>query len=169
MAGKSLRLNVGSIFTKEPGKIYFYRYLLDGHRKTVSLQTANRVEAIREAEALCPIVQATSAEVIAAHVSQARGLSSVERNLSLSEVREFYSCHPRHTTPATCEIQLDDGKIFKSSKTMLNVSKLSVGEHSYKVRAIDKDKNIGEWSEVQTFTISRSPARTTPAASRNTS
>lgn len=51
------------------------------------------------------------------------------------------------------EIQLDDGKILKSSKTSINVSKLSVGEHSYKVRAVDKEKNVGEWSEVQTFTV----------------
>ena len=54
---------------------------------------------------------------------------------------------------ANYEIQLDDGKILKSSKTTLNVSNLSVGEHSYKVRAIDKDKNVGEWSEVQTFVV----------------
>lgn len=52
MAKKSLRLSVGSIFTKGPGKIYFYRYQLDGHRKTVSLQTTNRVEAVKKAEAL---------------------------------------------------------------------------------------------------------------------
>mgnify|MGYP005888559869 CR=1 FL=1 len=54
---------------------------------------------------------------------------------------------------ANYEIQLDDGKILKSSKTTLNVSNLSVGEHTYKVRAVDKDKNVGEWSEVQTFTV----------------
>ena len=52
MAKKSLRLSVGSIFTKGPGKIYFYRYQLDGHRKTVSLQTTNRAEAVKKAEAL---------------------------------------------------------------------------------------------------------------------
>ena len=54
---------------------------------------------------------------------------------------------------ANYEIQLDDGKILKSSKTSINVSNLSVGEHSYKVRAVDKDRNVGEWSEVQTFTV----------------
>lgn len=37
---KSLRLAVGAIFPKGPGKIYFYRYQVDGRRKTVSLQTA---------------------------------------------------------------------------------------------------------------------------------
>ncbi len=54
---------------------------------------------------------------------------------------------------ANYEIQLDDGKILKSSKTSINVSNLSVGEHSYRVRAVDKEKNVGEWSEVQTFTV----------------
>ena len=54
---------------------------------------------------------------------------------------------------ANYEILLDNGKILKSGKTTLNVSNLSVGEHTYKVRAVDKDKNVGEWSEVQTFTV----------------
>lgn len=63
MAKKSLRLSVGSIFTKGPGKIYFYRYQLDGYRKTVSLQTTNRAEAVKKAEALLPIIKATSTEV----------------------------------------------------------------------------------------------------------
>ena len=39
MASKTIRLSTGSIFPKGPGKIYFYRYQVDGHRKTVSLQT----------------------------------------------------------------------------------------------------------------------------------
>ena len=64
MAKKSLRLSVGSIFTKGPGKIYFYRYQLDGHRKTVSLQTTNRAEAVKKAEALLPIIKATSTEAV---------------------------------------------------------------------------------------------------------
>ena len=32
-----------------PGTIYFYRCQVDGHRKTVSLQTTNRAEALRKA------------------------------------------------------------------------------------------------------------------------
>ena len=49
MASKTIRLSTGSIFPKGPGKIYFYRYQVDGHRKTVSLQTASRAEALRKA------------------------------------------------------------------------------------------------------------------------
>jgi len=33
MAKKSVRLSVGAIFTKGPGKIYFYRYQLKALRK----------------------------------------------------------------------------------------------------------------------------------------
>ena len=70
MAVKSVRLSVGSIFHKGPGKIYFYRYQVDGHRKTVSLQTTNCAEALRKAEEFIPIIKATSTEVIAAYVQQ---------------------------------------------------------------------------------------------------
>ena len=106
MAKKSLRLSVGSIFTKGPGKIYFYRYQLDGHRKTVSLQTTNRAEAVKKAEALLPVIKATSTEVIAAHVQQARGLSSPIRELSLDGVWDYYSTHPERATPATVNEQI---------------------------------------------------------------
>ena len=54
---------------------------------------------------------------------------------------------------ANYEILLDNGKILKSGKTSIGIGKLSVGEHSYRVRAVDKNKNVGEWSEVQTFTV----------------
>ena len=37
MTSKAIRLNIGSIFPKGPGKIYFYRYQVDGHRKTVKI------------------------------------------------------------------------------------------------------------------------------------
>ena len=57
MASKTIRLSTGSIFPKGPGKIYFYRYQVDGHRKTISLQTTNRAEALRKAEEFIPIIK----------------------------------------------------------------------------------------------------------------
>ena len=57
MASKTIRLSVGAIFSKGPGKIYFYRYQVDGHRKTVSMQTTNRAEALRKAEEFIPIIK----------------------------------------------------------------------------------------------------------------
>lgn len=104
MAKKSLRLQIGSIFTKGPGKIYYFRYQVEGRRKTVSLQTANRTEALKKAQEFQPVVQASSVEVIAAHVSHARGLKEVERNLCLPEVWAFYSQHPDRAIPATMNV-----------------------------------------------------------------
>jgi len=106
MAVKSVRLSVGSIFPKGPGKIYFYRYQVDGHRKTVSLQTTNRAEALRKAEEFIPIIKATSPEVIAAHVQQAKGFATAKRDLPLSGVWDYYSMHPDRANPATVHEQL---------------------------------------------------------------
>ena len=39
MTNKAIRLNIGSIFPKGPGKIYFYRYQVDGHRKTINISS----------------------------------------------------------------------------------------------------------------------------------
>ena len=50
MGTQSLRLKVGSIYTKGPGKIYYFRYQVEGHRKTVSLQTTSRAEALKKAQ-----------------------------------------------------------------------------------------------------------------------
>ena len=93
-------------FPKGPGKIYFYRYQVDGHRKTVSLQTANRAEALRKAEEFIPIIKATSAEVAAAHVQQAKGFATAKRDLPLSGVWDYYSMHPDRANPATIHEQL---------------------------------------------------------------
>lgn len=78
MANKTLRLSVGSIFSKGPGKIYFYRYQLKGRRKTVSLQTSNRSEALRKAQELLPIVRASTPEIVAAQVEYANGFREAE-------------------------------------------------------------------------------------------
>ena len=111
MASKTIRLSVGAIFSKGPGKIYFYRYQLDGHRKTVSLQTANRTDALRKAEEFIPIIKATSAEVIAAHVQQAKGLAVAKRELPLSDVWDYYSMHPDRANPAPIHEQLQYNRI----------------------------------------------------------
>ena len=46
-----------------------------------------------------------------------------------------------------------DGVTKTTSKNFLKVSKLAVGSHSYRVHAIDKDKNAGEWSEYRSFEV----------------
>ena len=71
MTTKSFRLKVGSICAKGPGKIYYFRYQIEGHRKTISLQTVNRAEALKNAQEFQPVIQSSSMDVIAAHVSLA--------------------------------------------------------------------------------------------------
>ena len=100
---KSFRLAVGSIFSKGPGKIYFYRYQLDGRRKTVSLQTANRAEALKKAQSLIPIVKASTPEIVAAHVEYAKGFKEAERNLCVADIWDYYGSS---TVCATLELEL---------------------------------------------------------------
>lgn len=54
---------------------------------------------------------------------------------------------------AKYQIQLDNGKIYTSTKTTLSVSNLKIGKHTYRVRAIDKAGNVGAWSAAKTFTV----------------
>jgi len=106
VGNSSLRLSIGAIFTKGPGRIYFYRYQLEGRRKTVSLKTTNRTEALKQARALIPIIQASTPEIVAAHVEYAKGFREVERNLTLPDIWQYYSTHPDRAIPATVNEQL---------------------------------------------------------------
>ncbi len=106
MGNSSLRLSVGAIFTKGPGRIYFYRYQLAGRRKTVSLKTANRTEALKQARALIPIIQASPPEIVATHVEYAKKFREIERNLTLPDIWPYYSTHPDRAIPATVNEQL---------------------------------------------------------------
>ena len=103
---KTLRLSVGALFTKGPGKIYFYRYQVAGRRKTVSLHTNNRAEALKKVQELIPIVKASTPEIVAAHVEYAKGFKEAERNLCVSDIWEYYSHHPERAIPATVNERL---------------------------------------------------------------
>ncbi len=46
-----------------------------------------------------------------------------------------------------------DGKFYKSAKNTIKVSKLSVGEHTYRVMALDKAKNESVWSDAVAFMV----------------
>lgn len=54
---------------------------------------------------------------------------------------------------AKYQIQLDNGKIYTSTKNSISISKLTAGTHTYRVRAIDKAKNVGAWSARKSFTV----------------
>lgn len=92
--------------TEKTGGPYYYRYQLNGQRKEIPLQTDNKEEAEKKAKALVPITQAKSIEVVAAHVSQARGFEMQTQKLLLSEAWNVYSQHPDRAMPHTVSEQL---------------------------------------------------------------
>ena len=81
MAISKIKLKIGTVYQKEPNGIYYFRYQVNGARKAISLKTRNKQQAIKEAEKYVPLIQATSSEVIAAHVKYARNLAAPEKNL----------------------------------------------------------------------------------------
>ncbi len=60
MAVKRIKLDVGTVYQKEEGGIYFFRYQINGARKAISLKTHNQKEAIEEAKKQIPLLKATS-------------------------------------------------------------------------------------------------------------
>ncbi len=106
MAGKTIKLDTGTIYKKTPDSSYYFRYQINGQRKAVSLKTKNQKEAIAKAEDLMPVVKATSTEVISAHVKHARGLEKKKKALPLSAAWNVYIEHPDRATPATVNEQL---------------------------------------------------------------
>ena len=101
MAIQKIKLDVGTVYQKEEGGGYYFRYQINGARKAISLKTRNRKEAIKAAEQQIPLLKATSTEVIAAHVKYARGLVRSENSLLLSHAWEVYSQSPERATPDT--------------------------------------------------------------------
>ena len=106
MAEKTIKLDIGTIYKKNPQSSYYFRYQINGQRKAVSLKTRNQKEAISKAEELLPVLKATTTEVISAHVKHAKGLASKKQSLPLAKIWEVYSNHPDRATPATVAEQI---------------------------------------------------------------
>ncbi len=47
MPRKPIKLDIGAIYQKEDGGIYYFRYQVNGERKAISLKTKNQIEAIK--------------------------------------------------------------------------------------------------------------------------
>ena len=101
MAGKVVKLEIGTVYQKTINGSYYFRYQTNGQRKAVSLKTKNHKKAIAKAEELIPIIKATNIEIISAHVKHAKGLASKKKSLELSKVWEVYCKQPERATPAT--------------------------------------------------------------------
>ncbi len=103
---KSVTLEIGSIYKKVNSNSYYFRYQINGERKTISLRTKNKKEAVNKAQEMIPILKADSKEVIAAHVQHAKSLVKKQKQLELSNAWEIYSNHPNRATPSTKNEQL---------------------------------------------------------------
>ena len=66
MAGKSVKLDIGTVYKKDDDGPYFFRYQLNGQRKAVSLKTKNQQKAIAKAKDFVPIVKSTTMDLISA-------------------------------------------------------------------------------------------------------
>lgn len=98
---QKIKLDIGTLYQKEVGGSYYYRYQVNGERKAVSLKTSNQDEAIRKAKDYVPVVQASSIEVISAHVKLARRLENARQKLLLRDAWQKYIEHPDRGMPAT--------------------------------------------------------------------
>ena len=48
MAIQKIKLDIGTVYQKEEGGVYYFRYQVNGARKAISLKTRNRKEALKE-------------------------------------------------------------------------------------------------------------------------
>ena len=106
MAGKVVKLDIGTVYQKTANGSYYFRYQINGQRKAVSLKTKNQKEAVKKAQDLIPIVKASNTEIISAHVKHAKGFASKHKSLELNKAWEVYSNHPDRATPATVAEQI---------------------------------------------------------------
>jgi integrase len=105
MAGKLVKLDIGTVYQKIAKGTYYFRYQVKGQRKAVSLKTKNQKEAVAKAQELIPVVKSTTTEMISAHIKYARGLVVKKKSLPLVNIWEVYSTHPERATPSTVHEQ----------------------------------------------------------------
>ncbi len=72
----------------------------------ISLRTKDYHEALKKVAELVPITQARTAEVVAAHVNEARGFAKLVTDLALTDAWSKYEQHPDRAMPHTVSEQL---------------------------------------------------------------
>ncbi len=103
---ESERLPLGTIYQVKEGGNYYLRYQIQGRRKNVNLNTSDYDVALEEYKRLLPTLQATTVEVVAAHVKNARQLAGRMQHITLGDAWEKYSASPDRAMPATVSEQL---------------------------------------------------------------
>jgi integrase len=158
MAGKTHRLKRGTIYQKQEGGTYYFRYQVNGHRKAVSLQTRNLKEATAKAEKMVAVVDAPSLDVVAAHVAHVN-FGQKNHTLTLGDAWQVYESHPDRATPSTVSeresyratwrdfvehagpgIRLDDVTPHMAAQFANELRKqpIAVDTHNRKIRRIKK-------------------------------
>ncbi|MBO4632275.1 MAG: tyrosine-type recombinase/integrase, partial [Lentisphaeria bacterium] len=106
-----MKLVAGSIRRRGRNGCFAYRCQVNGRRTEISLQTRDYHEALKKVAELVPITQARTAEVVAAHVNEARGFAKQAMDLALVDSWEKYVHHPDRAMPHTMHEQ----KSYKAS------------------------------------------------------
>ena len=114
MEQEKVKLPLGTIYQVKEGGNYYLRYQIQGKRKNVNLKTDDYDEALKEYQRLLPTLQATTVEVVAAHVKNARQLAGRIMRLTLGDAWEKYSVSPDRAMPATIHEQLSYQATFQS-------------------------------------------------------
>lgn len=63
MAIQKIKLDLGTVYQKEEGGIYYFRYQVNGARKAISLKTRNQKEALKEANKQIPLLKVSCSDI----------------------------------------------------------------------------------------------------------
>ena len=99
------KLPLGAIYQAKKGGNYYLRYQIQGKRKNVNLNTSDYDAALKEYQRLLPTLQATTVEVVAAHVKNARQLAGRMSHVTLGDAWNKYAASPDRAMPATVSEQ----------------------------------------------------------------
>ena len=161
---KQERLPLGTLYQAKAGGNYYLRYQIQGRRKNVNLKTDDYDKALEEYRRLLPTLQATTVEVVAAHVKNARQLEGRVKHLTLGSTWEKYSTSPDRAMPATVNEQLCYEATFReflefigdplrelhtitsqdafAFSEMMKTQKLAVDTHNRKIKRLRKIFNV---------------------------
>ncbi len=128
MAGKVVKLDIGTVYQKSAKGSYYFRYQVNGQRKAVSLKTKNQREAVAKAKDIVPIVQSTTPELVSAHITRARGFNKEKKPLLLRDAWEVYEKHPDRAIPATVSEHLAYKATFDSFLRIIDGYDLDISE-----------------------------------------
>jgi integrase len=128
MAGKTIKLDTGTIYKKNANGSYYFRYQVNGQRKAVSLKTKNQKEAKEKALELIPLIKASTPEIISAHVQHAKGMTTKKKSIALQHSWEVYSKAPERAMPSTVREQDAFNSTFKEFIDFVGDDSLSIAE-----------------------------------------